>query len=360
VRETFSLPQSGFGLVFIALGCGYFTSSFFGGKLTFALGIGTLLTVSSFLVAAAMFGKALAPVWPVFVASGVVWGLGSGAIDTGLNAYAASHFSARQLNWLHAFYSLGATLGPLLMTVMLDQAGSWRLGYALVGGVTLTMTVSFLLTRRRWGGPSRPALGAAAEPVSMRAALRHPLVWLQTAVFFLYCGLEFMAGQWAFTLFTESRHVRKDVAGVLAGGYFGAIGAGRVLAGVVADRTGVDRLVRLSMLAAILGAVLLAFGSPVEVGFVGLALIGLGLAPVFPCMMARTPHRLGAGYAAHAVGFQVSAAMLGAAAVPAAAGLMAERMGLEAVPRFAAALAVLLWATHEILLFRANQHEVGR
>lgn len=64
VRDTFALPQSGFGLVFIALGCGYCASGFFGGKLTLALGLGNLLWISSGLVALAMFGSGLAPTWP--------------------------------------------------------------------------------------------------------------------------------------------------------------------------------------------------------------------------------------------------------------------------------------------------------
>src|SRR6185295_1205798 len=139
VRGTFTLPQSSFGLIFISLGVGYCTSSFFGGKLAVALGIGTLLSVSSLLVAVAMFGNALAPGWPVFVAGGLIWGLGSGAIDSGLNGYVASNFPARHVNWLHAFYSLGASLGPLLMTAVLVRTGSWRLGYALVGALILTM-----------------------------------------------------------------------------------------------------------------------------------------------------------------------------------------------------------------------------
>jgi fucose permease len=354
VRDTFALPQSGLGVVCLALGCGYCASSFFGGKLSLALGIGTLLSVSSLLVALAMFGNALAPVWPVFVACGVVWGLGSGAIDSGLNSYVASHFSARHVNWLHACYSLGATVGPLLMTAVLVRAASWRLGYALVGGLILVMGVAFLGTRRRWSDPPRSGPDEAGTPVPLRHALRHPLVRLQVVVFFLYAGLEFTVGQWVFTLFTESRAVRTEVAGILASGYFGAIGVGRVLFGAVADQIGVDRLVRLATLAALLGVALLAFGTPVEISCLGLAVVGLGLAPVFPCLMARTPQRVGAGYAPHAVGFQVSAAMLGAAVVPGLAGLLAEWKGLEAVARLAVLLAAFLWAVHEILLFQAN------
>lgn len=352
VRDTFDLSQRGLGLIFLALGVGYCTSSFVGGKLSQSVGVGTLLTVSSLLVALAMFGKATAPVWPVFVASAVLWGLGSGAIDSGLNAYAAANFSAKHVNWLHAFYSLGATTGPLLMTAVLVKVGSWRWGYGLVGGVLFVMSMLFLATRRRWGGPPPPVVGGAA--VSMWAALSHPLVWLQVLVFFLYCGVEFTVGQWAFTLLTESRGLSKDLAGLLTSGYFGSIGVGRLLSGMSAERLGVDRLVRLALLTALGGAALLAFGSPVAVSCLGLVVIGLGLAPVFPCMMARTPARVGEGIAPHAVGFQVSAAMLGAAIVPGCAGLLTHWGGLETVARFAVLLVLLLTGVHELLLWRAR------
>jgi fucose permease len=355
VRQAFSLHQSGFGLVFIALGCGYCASGFFGGKLTTVLGLGNLLWISSGLVAVAMLGSGLAPAWPFFVACGVIWGLGSGGIDAGLNAYVSTHFSARHMNWLHACYSVGATLGPLLMTAVLVRGGadSWRLGYELVGGILLAMAVLFFVTRERWNDSPRAAEGPADQPVSMKTALQEPMVWLQIVIFFLYVGLEFTVGQWSFTVLTESRGVRPDIAGTLAGSYYGAIGVGRVLSGVIASRVGLDRLLRAAMLIVLVGVLLFAFGKPVEVGSAGLVIIGLGLAPIFPCLMTMTPIRLGAGIATHAVGFQVSSGMLGAALVPGLAGLFAEKLGLEVVAQFAMTLATLLFVTHELLLFIA-------
>jgi fucose permease len=353
VRQAFSLHQSGFGLVFIALGCGYCASGFFGGKLTTVLGLGNLLWISSGLVAVAMLGSGIAPAWPFFVACGVIWGLGSGGIDAGLNAYVSTHFSARHMNWLHACYSVGATLGPLLMTAVLVRGGSWRLGYELVGGILLAMAALFFITRERWNDPPRAAEGHADQPITMQAALQEPMVWLQIVIFFLYVGLEFTVGQWSFTVLTESRGVRPDIAGTLAGSYYGAIGVGRVLSGLIASRVGLDRLLRVAMLIVLVGVLLFAFGKPVEVGSAGLVIIGLGLAPIFPCLMTMTPVRLGAGYATHAVGFQVSSGMLGAALVPGLAGLFAEKLGLEVVAQFAMALATLLFVTHELLLFIA-------
>ena len=360
VREAFSLPQSGFGLVFIALGCGYCASGFFGGKLTHLLGLGNLLWISSGLVAAAMFGSGLAPIWPVFVTCAVVWGLGSGGIDAGLNAYVSKHFSARHVNWLHACYSLGATAGPLVMTAILVQLGSWRLGYGVVGGVLLGMSVLFFVTRHRWTDPTQPAAAEPHQPLGLWAVLGDPLVQLQTALFFLYVGLEFTVGQWSFTLLTESRSIRPDWAGMLAGAYYGSIGVGRIVSGAIAPRVGLDRLVRWSLVGVLLGTVLFALGAPLELDLIGLALIGLGLAPVFPCLMAQTPNRLGAEHATHAVGFQVSAGMVGAALVPAIAGLLAQRRGLETVAQLAVLLAALLLAMHELVLTMARRRELRR
>jgi fucose permease len=350
VRETFGRSQQDFGLVLIVMGCGYCASSFFGGRLIQTLGVGALLTASSALVAIAMFGQGAAIAWPMFAACAVIWGLGSGAIDAGLNAYVSSHFSARHVNWLHACYSLGATLGPFVMTAALRWAESWRLGYAVVGSVLAAMAVVFLATRGRWGEPPRSV--EASQRASFSAALATPTVWLQVLIFFVYTALEFTIGQWGYTVLTESRLIETTKAGILVGCYFGAIGVGRVVFGAVANRVSVDGLVRASTLAILAGAAVLAFGRSSELALLGLGLTGLGLAPVFPCLMARTPQRVGPGIAPHAIGFQVSAAMLGASVLPALAGVMGQRAGLETVPQFALVLAGLLLGLHELLLRR--------
>jgi fucose permease len=353
IRETFRLPQGAIGMVFVASGAGYFLTSLFSGQLTHVLGIGLLLAASTGLVAAAMLGFAFSPLWALFVVCAVVHGLGSGAIDSGLNGYAAHYLSARHMNWLHACYCFGAMLGPLLMTAVLTSGRDYSVGYLAMGGVMLALAAVFLATGPRWGQASVTA-GNAERRIGTGTALRHPAVLLQMAVFFLYTGLEITISQWAFTVLTESRGVNTGPAGIAVGAYWASIGAGRVVFGMVADRVGIDRLLRYCLLAALAGAVLFAVPLPMEVGFAGLTLAGMGLAPVFPCLMTRTPQRLGTELSAHAVGFQVGAAMIGAAAVPAVFGLVAEGSGLEAVPIGMAVLAGFLWLLHEVLVRRPN------
>jgi fucose permease len=353
VRNTFSLPQWAAGLVFGASGLGYFLTSFFSGRLTRRLGIGLLLAVSTCLVAAAMFGFGVAPLWALFVACAVFHGLGSGAIDAGLNGYAAHDLSARHMNWLHACYCFGAMLGPLLMTAVLTSDRHYSIGYFAVGGVMLALSLVFAATWQRWGHASITAEAAGAR-VGTAEAFRHPSVMLQMTVFFLYTGVEVAISQWAFTVLTESRGVRAGPAGVAVAAYWGSIGAGRVLFGLVAERVGIDRLLRYCLLAAFAGILLFAAPLPPEAAFAGLVVAGIGLAPVFPCLMTRTPQRLGKSLSAHAIGFQVGAAMIGAAAVPGALGVIAGAGGLAAVPKGILVLSGALWLLHEWLVRRST------
>ncbi|WP_437783680.1 MFS transporter [Sorangium sp. So ce1097] len=349
LRTGFALPQSALGALLVGTGAGYFASSFAAGKLVERLGVGKLLTLSSGLITVAMLGYATTPAWPLLILCGLIAGLGSGAIDAGLNAYAASNFSARHMNWLHACYCLGAALGPLIATAALATTGSWRSGYAILGAIMLVLTTAFAVVKGSFRARAAAAGGPQETPVvPLVAALRQRRVWLQIAVFFLYTGLEVMLAQWSFTLNTEARGVATETAGAWASAYWGAIGVGRVALGLAIDRVGADRLLRMATLTALLGTVLFAVG-PAWPGAAGLMLAGLGLAPIYPTLMSRTPARLGP-YTVHAIGFQASAAMIGGVALPSLGGVLAARVGLPSIGTLAVVTAAGLWLLHELLV----------
>ena len=254
------------------------------------------------------------------------------------------------MNWLHAFYGIGATLGPLIMTSMLVSLGSWRAGYATVGSLLLLLTGLFLYTRKLWDTPG-DATDAALEAeasVGMLDALKHTGTWAHIALFFIYTGLEVTVGQWSFTVMTEARGMSKETAGMWVTIYWASLATGRVVFGFIIERLGIDLLLRRSMLAVVTGTALFAANLPFSAG--ALALTGLGLASIYPCLMTRTPQRLGKGRAAHAIGFQVSAAMVGAALFPSACGWLAQLRGLEAVAMTTVAMAAGLLIIHEVLL----------
>jgi fucose permease len=83
--------------------------------------------------------------------------------------------------------------------------------------------------------------------------------------------------------------------------------------------------------------------------------MGFCFAPIFPLLISLTPARVGGASAAQAIGFQVSAASLGAAGVPGVAGLLAKRFGLEVIGPVLLCVAVMLLVLHEAIV-RASRH----
>jgi fucose permease len=367
LRADYLLSQSGLGLVLIAVGIGYFSASFSMGYLVQRLGIGWLLTLSTLFLTVSLTGYALSGSWLFFLACAVIAGMGSGAIDSGLNSYAAEHFSGRQMNWLHASYGLGATMGPLIMTAALQQTGTWRWGYAFVATCMLLITAAFVLTRRQWVASSQPAAveipvavpqssapipptplpSPPQPPATVKTALRHPLVRLQIGLFFLYTGLEVTAGQWSFTLLTEGRGVDVAQAGIWVSAYWAFLTIGRIAFGFLVNWLPMTQLVRLSMTGTVLGALLLAINGGTILTLSGLALLGFALAPIFPCLMKQTPERVGKRLATYAIGFQVSAAMLGVMVVPSLTGLLVQWYTLELIGMVLIVVALLLLLLHE-------------
>ena len=346
IRRSFGLPASQLGALLASAMVGYLLSSFASGAVVARLGVGRVLLWSSVLMVANSLAYALAPAWGVMVAAGLLAGLGAGAIDAGINAFAAARFSPRLVNWLHASYGVGAMLGPLLMTAVVTSGAGWRWGYAIIGMLLAAMAVTFLVTVPLWTTPpsERGSPGEARDPAAgLLETLRRPRVWLNIGLFFVYTGLEATAGQWTYSLFTEARGLGAGAAGLWVTIYWAGLTAGRVVAGGLASRLSPDAMLRLGTLGALAGTLLVWWDPGMGAGLLGLAALGLALAPIYPTLIAETPARLGRAHATSAIGFQVAGAYLGVAVIPGLTGLLATHAGLSVIgPSLAGTAGILL------------------
>ena len=349
IRAEFGLPLDALGLLVAAHTAGYLASSFLAGVILRVMPLGLVLALSAGGAAVALLGFALAPAWPVMLSLGVLAGLGGGAVDAGLNAYGARHFSGRTLNWLHAFWGLGTTLGPLIVTGVLDAGLVWRWAYAIAGCAQLALAATFLVTRDRW--LELPA-DAAAQPAAAAArdTLRRPVVWLGMATFFVYAGCEIATAQWSYSLLTLGRGVPETTAGLHVTLYWGSLMTGRVAFGLVADRVPLVRTLRLAILGAIGGALLFWSDLSPRSALAGLMLMGICFAPVFASLIRLTPGRVGAAHADSAIGFQIAAAGLGGAAVTALLGVLARAFGLSAIGAALVVATLTLLVLYETLV----------
>lgn len=349
IRTTFGLPLDALGALISTTTIGYLLSSFSSGRLLARMGVGWLLVVSCLATAVSLLGYGLVPLWAGMVALGLLAGLGAGAIDAGLNTYAAEQFSPRTMNWLHASFGLGAATGPLLMSGVISAGLPWQLGYLIVGGAQLILATCFAVTRTQWQAHHEAAKLEPVASAPMLATLRLPVAWLSILLFFLYTGLEITAGQWLYTLLTEARGMGPAVAGIWVSVFWGSLTVGRIFSGVIVERITVRQLLWLCLAGTVLGVALLWLNLAPCLALAGVALLGLALAPMFPSFMSLTPARMGPAHAANTVGFQVAAAMLGGAAMVGGFGILAARVGLEALGPFLLVAAVLLTGVFALL-----------
>jgi len=337
MRADFSIPLDSLGLLLVAGTTGYLTSSFLNGPLIARWGVGRILAASCAMTGAALFGYTLVPAWWMMVLLGVLGGLGAGAIDAGLNTYVAAHFGEGLMQWLHACYGIGVTLGPVIMTVTLATLNSWRAGYRVVGGFQVFMAACFVLTLSMWNRETAPPGGEQPKRLTdyrtpMGETLRQPRVWLSALLFFLYVGAEVSLGTWTYSLLTGSRGIAPALAGLFTGSYWATFTIGRVAAGLVAKRAGVHLLVQGSLAAAFLGALLLAWDPSDSANLLAVALIGFAIAPIFPALMSGTSRRVGVHFAANTIGIQMAASGLGTVLVTSLLGVLARRISLEIIP----------------------------
>lgn len=337
IRSGFSVPLDALGMFLTALVIGYMTSSFFSGPIVTRLGVGKVLAISCGLTGVALFGYTFVPAWWMMVLLGMVAGFGAGAIDAGLNTYVAAHFSEGLMQWLHASWGVGITLGPIIMTLGLGATETWHTGYRIVGGFQLFLAACFVLTLPMWS--DNDASAAHDEPkkltdykTPMSETLLQPRVWVSALLFFLYVGAEGALGTWIYTLLTESRGINPTLAGFWAGSYWATFTVGRIIAGLFTNRIGSNKLVIGGFIGALTGALLLVWNPSAAVNLLAVAIIGFSIAPIFPAMMSGTSKRVGEHFAANTIGMQMTATGLGTAVIPGLMGVVAKQVSLETIP----------------------------
>ncbi len=273
----------------------------------------------------------------------LVSGLGGGGIDAALNTYVEKHYSGRVMQWLHASFGVGVTIGPLIMTGALVATQQWRVGYLIVIILMVLMIATFLYFRKLWDDPDQ-AEEVHEEPSStLIDSLRLPVVWFSMATFFFYTSAEIGVGMWSFTLLTESRGVSLEQAGFWVSVYWGSFTVGRLVAGLLSDRIGDMKMTLIGLSMGFTGIIGYLFVWPGPGGVYSLVLIGFGLAPTFPALISTTSERVPKSHVANAVGMQIAAAGVGMLMIP---GLMTWAVGIFGieiiVSIFAALLALVL------------------
>ena len=349
MHRDFGVPLDSLGLVLICLMAGYLLASFNSGWLMRRMSIGMLLSVSCAATGLSLLVIAFGYDWGLVLGMAVLLGAGGGAIDSSINTFAAHTYSAGTVNWLHAFFGIGATLGPAIMTACLVRDLHWSAGYLTVSVVQVALALVFLLTLGLWKTGRDEEEGPVVSAPSAET-LKLPVTWISMIIFFLYTGTEASVGQWLFTILTRGRSVAEGDAGFWTSAYWGSLTIGRIAFGIILRKVSVKKVLISVFIAVAVGVLLIALNAGTFLTLSGILLTGFALAPVFPSLISLTPARAGKAHAANMVGYQVSAATVGAALLPAMAGLFIESYGLNVIPVLQTVQAILLLGFYLLLV----------
>ncbi|MBJ7552919.1 MFS transporter [Marinomonas spartinae] len=344
------------GISFI-ISAGTVISSLYVTKAIHYLGIGKVVALSVLLTAVALLGFSIANMTVVLVFLAVPLGIGAGAVDAALNNFVALHYKAKHMNYLHSFWGVGATAGPLLMANFLAVKQGWRDGYMAIAVVQFLLVIVLFAALPLWKKFVVKPLESHetnSPLVSNISVLKMKGVSLQMSVFFCYCSIEMSTGLWSASYLTTEKNILPSTAAFWVAMYYLGITAGRFACGLIAEKIAEETLIRSGGLIILFGCLLLALPFSSALAKIGLILIGLGCASIFPNTIHMTPKRFGSSASQAIIGLSMASAYVGLMLVPPVLGAVARFFTFASLPVILMIMtAIILLTTERLRRYRS-------
>ncbi|MDK2812387.1 MAG: hypothetical protein PWQ78_597 [Petrotoga sp.] len=348
--QTLNVPVSYAGIISMIISGGTIVSTLFSGKSIHKLGTGKLTTISVGMTAIALFGFSISTSFWHLCLWGIPYGLGAGSVDAALNNFVALHYKARHMNWLHCFWGVGATLGPYIMGILLTNGFKWNSGYFTISLIQIVLTSVLFFTLPLWNEKKTGNKTKEEEEYknySLKEVITLPGAMSIMIAFFSYCALEATTGLWAASYLVLNRGIAAEIAAKWAASFYFGITIGRFISGFITFKMNNKNMIRLGQGIIILGLLLLILPFSNYTAFIGLILIGLGCAPIYPSLIHSTPTNFGKDVSHSIIGVQMASAYLGITLMPPLFGFLQEHFDIRLYPIYLTILAFLMIAMVE-------------
>ena len=341
ILATYHMPDSAASILFVAGTIGYTLAVLIGGPASDRFGKRRVMIGGTAAYVVGLCGFALAPSWLLAVVAMFVSGVGSGTIDSGMNALvndiSAPEGHATEQSLLHSFFGLGALLGPLLIGAFLALHGGWRPAYLVVAAGSALLLG--MLARLHVPAREVPAGGVNLRSVLLLA--RNRLMIVLTLLIGIYVGAELLLGDWLEAYLQRSIHMDKVGASNSVSLYWGGLMVGRLLSAVLSRYLSATAILFGTTALALVSSIVLVLTSSMPVALIALTGCGLGFSAIFPLVMALAGERFPESTGSVA-GLLTGAASLGGAIFPALSGVLAQAFGVRAALAVAPPCAVCM------------------
>ena len=353
MHAEFNVPVSFMGIVTMVISGGTVVSSLLSDKLTRKFGTRWVTVISVFFTVIALFGFSFSTRFWMLIVFAIPYGLGAGAIDAALNNYIALHYKAKHMSWLHCFWGVGTIVSPFIMGYALTNS-IWENGYRIVGFIQLGIAILLLATLPVWKVNKKEVI-QEQKSTGLIGALKIKGVPFLLIGFFAYCAAEATAMTWASTYFVEVKNISVEQAANFASLFYIGITAGRFISGFIADKLGDRKMIIIGTCILICGIVFLLI--PINsyiAAVIAFVVIGLGCAPIYPCIIHSTPNNFGAENSGAIIGIQMASAYIGSTFIPPLFGLLGNLIGFTIMPVYLLIFVVLMITLIE-LTFRITK-----
>lgn len=355
MQEAYQVPISYMGIISMTISGGTICSSLLSERLTNRFGTKYVTVFSVFLTAVALFGFSLSGSFWLLCIWAVPYGLGAGAIDAALNNYVAVHYTSRHISWLHCFWGVGTIISPYIMSAALLHS-TWENGYRIVSLIQFAIAIILLSTLSIWKVNQKNDNEKDEHSLlGLKGALKIRGVPFILIGFLCYCAGESTSMLWASSYLTQARGISKEAAAAFAALFFIGITAGRFAAGFISEKIGDRKMIRLGTTIIFFGIICISLPIKTDVAaLAGLVVIGLGCAPVYPCIIHSTPSHFGSNNSQAIIGIQMASAYMGSTFIPPLFGLIANHISIKLFPVF-----LLLFFTMMILMIETTYKKVN-
>lgn len=352
------VPISFAGIISMIISIGTIISSLQSDRLTRKLGTGKVTAISVAITAISLFGFSISNSFLSLCIWAIPYGLGAGSVDASLNNYVALNYKSRHMSWLHCMWGVGATLGPYIMGYALNQRMAWNSGYRIIAILQIILTAVLIFSLPLWKKHSNTIIdngdNITSKPLSFKEIIKIPGAKEVMLCFFCYCALEQTTGLWASSYLTLYKGISADTAASFAGMFFIGITIGRALSGFITMKLNDMQMIKMGQLIIGLGIITLLLPLGKFVSLIGLILIGLGCAPIYPCIIHSTPSHFGADKSQAIIGVQMASAYVGTCIMPPIFGLIANHITVSLFPIYLLIILIFMIVMYALLNKKTN------
>lgn len=358
LHQDIQVPMSYAGIISMIISVGTILSSLFSDRMVRTLGSGKITAISVAMTAVALFGFSISNQFWMLILWAIPYGLGAGGVDSVLNNYVALHYKAQHMSWLHCFWGIGASISPYIMSFALIKLDSWNSGYRIVSIIQIVLSLLIFLSLPLWKKGTAPD-GAAAESTTDKPLKIKEILSIRGAIpcfltFFGYCGLELTTSLWASSYLVQNCGVSEETASAFASLFYLGLTLGRGINGFLAMRFSDRFLIRMGLGIITGGIVLLFLPFHAFFAFAGFIVIGLGCAPVYPCIIHMTPDVFGRDKSQAMIGLQMAFAYIGFCIMPPLFGMIAEQISISLLPLYLLILLAVMAGMHEYMIHKTK------